>query len=91
MKILQLVIFALFDVAVTLALTKHVFRDLISGWQRWGSVLYAVTLGGLYFELIGGQGFVMFPLDDLTLVEYVSLVVFSLGMMAFHFAVLKIW
>ncbi|MDF9619803.1 hypothetical protein P5705_19315 [Pseudomonas entomophila] len=91
MNILQLVLVALFDIAVTLALTKFVFRGLVAGWQRWGSVIYAVTLGGFYFELISGHGFVVFSLDNLTLVEYVSLVVFSLGMMAFHFAVLKIW
>ncbi|MDF9619804.1 hypothetical protein P5705_19320 [Pseudomonas entomophila] len=91
MSVWGLILLTLGDIALTLALSRFVFRDLVAGWQFWGALLYAAFVGGSYYELIGGQGFVPFALEEFSLFEYVVLVIFSLLMTAFHFWALKIW
>jgi hypothetical protein len=84
MKIAALAIFAAVDVILSLLLRRFVFVDIQRPWQFWGTFLYAVFLSGLYFELLGDNGFVMFEFDSLYSIGYWILVAYSLSMVAFH-------
>ncbi|WP_194790407.1 hypothetical protein [Pseudomonas sp. UFMG81] len=90
MSIWGLISLTIVDVFVTLALSRYVFKELVAGWQFWGAFLYASVVGGFYYELMSGEGFVSFVVDALSPIEFVSLVIFSLLMAFFHFWALKI-
>ncbi|MFK3774531.1 hypothetical protein [Pseudomonas sp. NPDC089406] len=84
MKIATLAIFAAGDIFLSLLLRRLIFVRMTRNWQTWVAYLYTVFFSGLYFLLLGDNGFVAFEFDSFYSVGYWMLVTYSFGMIAFH-------
>jgi hypothetical protein len=84
MKIAALALFAIADIMLSLLLRRLIFISMTRSWQVWVAVLYTVYLSGLYFQLLGDNGFIAFEFDSFHSLGYWTLVAYSLGMVAFH-------
>ncbi|MFK3774529.1 hypothetical protein [Pseudomonas sp. NPDC089406] len=84
MKIATLILFALADIVASLLLRRFIFISMTRTWQVWVSILHAAYFSGLYFQLLGDNGFIAFDFGPSFSAGYWALVVYSLGMVAFH-------
>lgn len=84
MKVATLILFALADIVASLLLRRFIFISMTRTWQVWVSILHTVYFSGLYFQLLGDNGFIAFEFGDSFSAGYWALVVYSLGMVAFH-------
>lgn len=84
MKLMVLVLLALFDAALRLALNRYVFKDMTHAWQLWGALFYAMWPVNAYMEIMGGRGVVQFPLESMHPVSFGGVIAVTGGMVIFH-------
>jgi hypothetical protein len=84
MKLLLLGLFTICDVAISLLLNKFVFKDLDRFLQFLGSLLFNSFMGGVYIELMGGEGFIQFPYSAITDFGFWCVIFLTAAMVFFH-------
>jgi hypothetical protein len=84
MKIAALAVFAIADIILSLLLRRLIFISMTRSWQAWAAYLYTVYFTGLYLQLLGENGFIVFEFDSFYSLGYWALAAYSFGMIAFH-------
>ncbi|MEN8642602.1 hypothetical protein [Pseudomonas sichuanensis] len=84
MNLLLLGLFATCDVAISLLLNKFVFKNLDRFLQFLGSLLFNAYMGGVYIELMGGDGLIRFYHNSITDFGFWFVVVLTAAMFFFH-------
>ena len=84
MNLLLLGLFAICDVAISLLLNKFVFKNPDRFLQFLGSLFSNAFMGGVYIELMGGDGLIRFSHNSITDFGFWFVVVLTAAMVLFH-------
>ncbi|QXH48790.1 hypothetical protein KSS93_13170 [Pseudomonas xanthosomatis] len=84
MKLLGLILLALIDVRLRLALNKYVFKDMMRAWQFWGELIYATCMAVIYFEIMAGKGVIEFQLETMHMASFWIMTTVTGAMIIFH-------
>ncbi|WP_252088891.1 hypothetical protein [Pseudomonas sp. MWU13-3659] len=84
MKLLLLGLFSMCDVVISLFLNRFVFKDMDGFLQFLGSLLFHGFMGGVYIEMLGGEGLIQFPYNSITDFGFWLVVFLTVTMFLFH-------
>lgn len=84
MKLLLLGLFATCDIAISLLLNRFIFKKLDKFLQFLGSSLFNGFMGGVYIEMMSGEGLIRFPYNSITDFGFWLVVFLTAAMFFFH-------
>ncbi|WP_110995243.1 hypothetical protein [Pseudomonas sichuanensis] len=84
MKLLLLGLFAICDIAISLLLNRFAFKNLDRFLQFSGSLFFNGCMGGVYIEMMSGEGLIRFPYNSITDFGFWFVILLTAAMFFFH-------